>query len=916
MNNKYGHIVYSRRLSGRTIDGNPEVSSTGAGGHGIWVMSEDIPQAQRDAGFQNMALRSVCKHDGYSYYVPSVGASMLAAIHWRTKQERDAADAAGVDSRPASISEWLVGQPVRYPFEYFDSPFWTQIKRPMADLYEDAQPLPLEKPIDAGSVPPGPTDRDEIMQFAADGRIAAIKAAAWALMKQFDLPAGQRKFIVIRDTEPNVRKWIAAIGYSFPRAAACEISFATVMTGLDEADVGCHYPVMKDTGLYVKEINLQDPRQERRCVAMIVGVDPGDESCAKTAAPMPGAPYLVIDGTKKQAMFETDGMMQRAFLQSVVENDVAVCSFGSFMDEMKDVRMGSGLCDLYDALSLLDPDKEQGWTCDSVLKALSVLRPHFTRESVLLRFMLDRLCVQLVYQTRFADEDGRNNFALFALLYDAAREFGNQAALEALEKLAIVRLNALLFDGAAEPLTAFTQRIKEIDGTLYAHALKAVVGDGKLGASLAVKRRAIDVAFVAAVIDLIDDCFALDRLDWEVFFTDPGYADAREALTKLVCREKALVCKLLERIADHREALDLFIVMGRKAAMDTYWWRLLLECRLPVEHLCRLISERLDLCEIEEVLCIEMHIHGYADSLRELFNRYLARVPGAGEKFYRMLIRSVSGLEDEIRLLRRALTDLSVNGNFSRLLREILLEMDRSVMFEHNRRMAEYTALITEFAARARVYCDRAMLWNYLAAMSFAKISRRDRDGIAGVYLSANPGARSFDAPDDLLESAMGKAFVKCMQAHVDEPAAHVIAVMSLSFDDAQADQRYLSGYAQAVCADAVKRKSGALASVIHLHRCVADDVQLGEPCDRLLRLLKPQLVERRLDALLNAARGCLCELRTDGAAERLTESAEKDFGKPTAQALAQLLAETQEIYRESHKGGIFGRIIGLVKKK
>lgn len=917
MSNNYGHLVDTRCGCGWDIQGNPDYKE----GHGIYCASKDVFEDDCDRDLRDVMMKHHHVQDAYAYCVPGKGRPMLVAYRKRTDAEKRAAAEADVDARASYIAEWLVGNLEHYAFEYIDSPYWQNIYRPIADFYGNEEPMPLEEPIESNTVLPSATSRRDIMQFVADGRYDAVKAAVWALLRQFDLPMASRKFLVIRDSETNVRKWIAAIGYSFPIQVANSISFNTCMEKLNQEAECCYY-VQNSTGLYTKSKNIQDPNQERRWFYMIAGADPTDRTSDRTANHMPNAPYLVIDGTSKQARFETDNLMLRSFLKDIVTNDASIEDFCKYMNEMQNVNMGTCLCDLYDAINILT--NENAWSYSSIYKALSLLTPHFTKHSVLMRYAVSRLCVEDEYSSRFATDDEGNSLSLFRVLYELIYAFSITDAISTMKQVLVKRISVLLEnsrDGGA--LSSYVSCLKDISPELFSETITEVIETSRLRMITNDVVASGTSGYIMTLFEVINSYLNYKKQGWAYFFKDSSFTHLTNAMISRSMQDENLPSYVLKLLLSDNEAIDSYILNGYRFSSSNNqtvrWWQTLLQNSVSAEYLCSLISNsNISVQEIENVLCKEMRVNGYSDALRRLFNKYLAKVPGAGAAFYREWVKSLSGARERIKGLRRILTDMAANTNFSKQLSETLINLDSEIAFDQKKETIELAELVYEFSYRTRTQCNNAFLWKFLYALSSAKVSRRDRDGLTGVFLKANAAGYRFTMSDSVMNSQLVDSFMERMKEYIDQPTTHIIALNSFSFKRLNEKCAYVNMYARIVCSDTVKKKSNALASVVFLRDMVSAGYTGQESgVDKLCHIYTPSEFSKQLNDLLFAIQRELSYFRTDGISARVINMAKNTYGKGIAAFVEQIFTTAQATFIGNKQGqNIISKILGMLKKK
>ena len=758
MDRQYGHIVYTRCSHPLSVRGTMQ-KTTGRGGFGIYSLTRDMLDSELDENLASRILNNkrVVSTDlqtvDYVYFVPDIGLPMLGRVRNRTAEEEDEASRQDVDARGCFIGEWLVGELLRYPCEYFDSPFFEADQKPIAAFYGD-NTIPLQDPVNGAAIPLGPVTREMALAFAADGRQRALRAIVCELIHQYEQPTSARKFFVIRDTEPNLRLWVAAIEYSLPLVVAKMISFETSVKKIKETtDTG--YYVQKATG-YTAPDNISDPSLERRSFNMIAGVHPNLlKGLTKDAPSLKNAPYFVIDGESREAWFEADTtVMKRAYIGALFQDDLSIKGFCDSMGQMTGIVFDSSLYDLYDAQMVIQD--ENSWEYDKLMKAVAILSPHFTDRSVLMLYLMDALCVKNAYLQRFACQDEERGLAMFGMLMEMAERFGLRQMSDEIYNSVNNRFIKLLSNPeAATQMDKLQNCLKARSTTTYYSIISTAINTNKLSMIDPQAMMKSSNGYAYTVISIVDDYLKATRGSWSRFLEEPDYLFFTEALIKKSIGDTRLSSQFIRTMLGDNKAIDYFILHGSKQLSDnsaeySRWWRIMMANNLPLEHLCKLIADKdgsIDL--IEDLLYVSLQQNGCSEKLHSLFNTYLARVPGAGEHFLREWIK-----------LARA--HISVNSNYTRLLTETLLSMDHDLVLSEDRDNSELAAMLGNYASRVRgLYCPNVVLWNYLHNMSNARIIHNDRDELAQTYLSCNIGCMCYRAPSDLLNTPLGKAFVQ-----------------------------------------------------------------------------------------------------------------------------------------------------------
>lgn len=926
MNRQYGHIVYTRCSHPLSIRGTMQ-RTTGRGGFGIYSLTRDIAESEIDESLAIRILNNkrVASTDqqtvDFVYFVPDIGSPMLGRVRNRTAVEEDEAAQQDVDARGCYIGEWLVGDLLNYPCEYFDSPFYVADQRPIAAYYGD-NPMPLQDPINDTDVPIGFVTREMAISFAMDGRQQAIRTIICELIHQFEQPAASRKFIVIRDTEPNMRLWIAAIEFCLPLSVAKLISFETSVKKIKETtDTG--YYVQKTTGQSAPD-NINDPSLERRAFNMVAGIDPSlFKGLTKDSPSLKNCPYLIVDGETREAWFETDSnLMKRSYTCAMFQDDTNVKGFCDSMGQMINIELSTALFDLYDAQMVIQDEGQ--WEYDELMKAISVLFPHFSNRSVLMLYLMDTLCIKKAYLQRFSSQDEQHGLAMFGVLMNLAERFElQQMSIEIYNSINSRFVNLLANPEASTQLNKLRNSLKARSATTYQNIIHTTVYTNKLSMIDAQALLSSSNAYAGALISIVDDYIKNTRGSWSRIFEDQNFSAFTDVLINKCTRDNQLSSIFINVLMGDNKALDYFVLNGSRLFSDNIsecsrWWHSMMANNLPLEHLYRLISnESGNVNIIEDLLCTSLQHKGCSDDLYSLFNTYLARIPGTGERFLREWIKKARAQKDGLVSIKRVLTDISVNNNFSNLLTETLLTMDHDIILSEGKNNEDLALLIGSYSSKIRgLFCPNAALWQYLHEITKTRITRKEHDDLAQAYLAHNPSGECFPAPSNLLETPMGKAFVQKIVECREEVSSHVIALTSFQFNNTSIENDYINHLAEMVCKSTLKNKDNGIAAPIWLQITLMSGKWPGGGTDLVLRRVGQDYLLNKLDKYLHAIQCTLQENRTDNVSEKIVVLATKTWGKQTSERIEKLFESAQIVYEQKHKNGLLGKLFGGLFKK
>lgn len=233
--------------------------------------------------------------DAYLYAVPDKGLKILNVFHpvpYDLSVTGDFAKRPGLYLNHSILGDFSEF----YPYETFhDRGIWTAQENNEAYYYEQ-EPMDISpRNLNLGE---SCYDFLKIGNFIKDGRQRLLKKAIAFLIEQYTLPIEERKYLVIKDeSSENIELWIAAIELAFSPKIAAGMSFATRMDKYVTSNI--YY--VNNKGTFSQKQQNSDGNHAR-FRASIVGVVTKDK--ANSVRMADGAQFAVLDGEKKEALFE------------------------------------------------------------------------------------------------------------------------------------------------------------------------------------------------------------------------------------------------------------------------------------------------------------------------------------------------------------------------------------------------------------------------------------------------------------------------------------------------------------------------------------------------------------------------------------------------------------------------------------
>lgn len=925
---KLEQLIYTR--------GCPRIGFAGdvqeSGGYGVVYMSQDMADASvpKDPQFLTKVLQMINSStdpmtDGaerdinsFIYTIPPTGKPIMTSIHFRNSKESELSQK---HNRPVYLSDAIVGDLEQYPCMFFCSDCFKAIQTPIDDFYRDS-PMEKGEAIDSDSISFDESLRERAIKFASNGYADLVRAAVWHLVKQLSLPEAERKFIIIRDTEDNLRLWISAITLSMPLQYAQQVSFNTNARDFNRMQMDLQYCVQKSTQLYERNFNIQNPNLERRSFALIVGADPSWEGSDVTKTVKAMNPYVVIDAATKQLIgFEPDQEINNAYYRAIVEKDSEIDDFCKILAELKPLKGTESLGDMYSICQTLSSDADYNYS--SLIYALQTMQPYFTAHSCLMMHVINQLFGRGQQWHRLAGDDEKNGLLLTGIALKLIETYSmasfSQPALSAIKERITQKLRG------AQDVAQYTNVLMDTAPRSVKQILVEIIDHEKMQA---VEEASIDKGSDEFILDLFDfvGCYCkVKGISFQSALSDPNLNAKLSCMLHRSVAHERLAGQVVNLFHNDQQMLEYYMRTGADLAGSDVnrlaWWDCMIDSQVSIEAVCSVISmSGKAILDVEHVLCRMIRKTGCTEEIRNLFRIYLKNVVGAGKAYYREWYESTLQAKEPIVSLKAVLRELEDDRQRIDSLQEILTALDKTISLSDSKKNTDLINLILQYASQAQVDCHRSELWMYIDKMTEKTaggiFGKKDRDGVVGQYIKVNPKNHAYVIANDssmpFAQTQMGEKFIHYIAEHCDEAASFVIATMSFDFDSAGDKNRFYDAIAEEMCVPYIKRKDDSVALLIYLRDCIEQRIALkGDPVERLISAYDAADLKRELNALIDACSLQLKEIKLDNVADKLISSCSKNFGKCTAANLERILDEAQRVYSQNHKGGLFGRLFG-----
>ena len=914
---KLEHLIYTERRSGigMSLDGKTPPST----GYGVYSMSEGLLPAGefRDRSFLEAAINmkngsrplNSLLINSFAYVVPAGGMPMLGYYFQRDGRIDPMDRLAG-----SYVDEWYFGQLDCYPMDLFHANIWEAHQKSHTwYAYDAPKPTPYLDAVDQNTIVPSSL-RAEALRFA-QGREDIIRKAVWMLLKQMSLPLRERKFLVIRDTEENVRLWIATILYQLPLQAALKVGFNTNVTGLNNPQCNI-YNYNKKTGSTIKmmgQVPQDGDSLERHYQAMIVGVHPKDSTFQAGNAAMANRNYVVIDGVAGTCFPVEEAELNRDYFRSMIARDGDITNFFMDMSELVDIEPNLELLDLFDAQRILQA--KDGWNYNSLCQAMRTMMPHFSSNgyAVLLNYMLKYLCCAEGYGVRFAAADAENKLDLMRMLRKCAAIVNKPGAIAELDRMACGCLKKLAADpDACSKLEQYCADLDAMEPSLSARLLRDLFNSGLRFLDTVDLNTATD-RYVEQIFKLLNDHIANERKTWDQLWEEPIYQSTLDRLAQRASKSDALTQKVMAMFKGNSMSVDRLLLLGARQDNGGRWLCRLISGPITLEYICSVLyRNNMDPRIIEAVLCGRMEQNGHSAEVQEAYNRYLSTRTDVGQKYYATWFKKLSSANLNVGLyitkLNELLESAAARSSDNRLLVNLLQQVDDAVTFEltdYNRKVVN---LLSKWQERCRFAADKSALWYFLDLILESSSKNRNLT-MYERYICKNPDCDKFEAPEKFVRTAMCQKLMETALKDAEDPAVHAVVLLMLDFDSKADRTEYMDAWAELVCNASVKSKgkNKSLAALYGLYDgyCVSGK-KVSRECEQIMYKNAIQNGKQALEDAIRSIGRYLCEIRTDKVSDEIVQATKEAYGKSAADGLRQLFTKTQNTYRNTHKG-IFG---------
>lgn len=927
----FGELIYTRCGPGYSIRGE---ALPGNNGYGIFNMSAGLWEGASDATLQ-FAERVIarqfqwtygCPVKRYSSYLllPGTREGVFADLYRYTDEDL-ANNSEMSNMRGTHLAQMLSGELTMYPYELIESPYFEARQKVSTDTFyrDDCEPKLGQLPQQ--DVQPGPVTRDAIQSFLSRGREElAQDCTAW-LIEQMEKPEAERRPIIILDDADKIPFWVGAITYCLPVTIARQVPFYTCREGLDRPNRSIFYRVDKATGEYVAKINMQDPNQESRPLAMLLGCAREDADAVRQVELFgENSPCVVLNGVKGSINFKPDEKIAMSnFIRNASKDSLVHNAVLAMMEEIPDLPFSRKCITIYNAMLALTAKMHPSPA--ELTEGLKALRPYLDAKHRCIRMALNSLIEQRDYCELYLKKDAAANFALLAeIIYYAG---GCAEYKDGLAELATSCLREVAGD-KSDVFPALWKRIRE-SKALESAAVDALVGQEKFEFISASDVGALPEANCAAILQMQDRYIRSRRdVNWTQTITRPSPAVA--AIIQRSVQAPNLRSLLMDCIKGEPKAMEIYIIggatlVGSEAGQRASWWNVMLQQGHTVEQLARILrsSDRFDDRDIEQLLISALRSEGFTEAVCRVYEGELADAQECGKGFFTEALEFVlSRGEVSMGALERLWSAASKGVNAQERMRQMITSIDQRINYvpnPRNRTLAEFVSSHTKMLGRYRG--QTYLFLEKMTQKSAGPGLRRQKQTLLELWQNANEYFTCQYTDKELSTTPMGEALLQLARDRAYEMASILLILGGIRFAEGKHREAWLRAYTRLLVNDGFTVRDNPLAAICALRALLDNRAALNRSeISQALNAVAKQMggmerVSANLDAIINdCVKAISNDKRTVTNAAKLTQACREDYGEPAAKRLSDALDHALAIYQSSakHSGdNPFKRVIG-----
>lgn len=924
----FKELIYTRcgaaySIRGKEIPGN--------NGYAIFSSSTGLWSGLSDGDIQ-FAEKMIVRQFQWSYGCPPKQSwSYLLLPHgeegaftdmYAYTEEDGANNSEESNMRGSHLAQMLCGIMTMYPYELISSPYFYTRHQSSTDAFYLHECAPRLPEIAQDRIVPGAITPNAIQEFVR-GREKLVQCSVAWLIQQMGLPAKNRRPIVILDQAKHIPLWIASITSRFPVSLARKLPFYTCRDGLERLHSSAFYRISTSSGEYAPQINMQDPDQESRALAMLLGCALEDKDAAQQISSLPSdASCVLLNGATGQMNFTPEGsILNSTFVLQIMSNRSFLVSVLSEIDELKDVPFSTDFLSLFDAVLALtmkaQPDLRE------LIFGIRTLQPYTDVKNGTINRILNSMLEQGEYTTHYALADAKKGYPLLGELIRLTEERSTYA--DHIKKIIL----ACMRTSMGEPSTALPElwnRLKK-SRVLMDYCIITLVGEERLSTVSPKEAQNIPEQNCAILLEMqniyIQSC---SKVSWDSIMTNP-----EPVMTTLLQRSvfsPELRTQLMNFLKVDLRAMEGYLVggatlMGKAPKQRAEWWKILQEDGYPLEQQLQAIqrSKYLVAQDLEQAMIIAVQRQGFTSELQRLYHQYLSGTVDCGQAFFQetlhvVLARGGSAFGMQLEALWMAAQHGERSGARSR---QLLMDIDKKIeLIESQENEVLVLFVLTHAMDTHYSHTDAYQFIKQMTSKShMSGLLHRSPKGIQNEWEKANPNFIWLWMDRDLAATSMGKALLEKLTYSSDELATHLLVLAGFRFENTDAYSNWVKSYVKRLFESKFSAKDMTLSSMCALNVILTDPRTpvsdgLLKPITSIVQQAGDNFVQKNMDYLIYCYVQKLSEeKRTVSFAERWERDCAANYGEAAAKLLKDCANQAITAYQQNNKGqgGLFNRL-------
>lgn len=923
----FKELIYTRCGAGYSIRGE---ENPGNNGYAIFNSSRELWSQLSDSDLQ-YAERIIARQFQWSYGCPVKRSwSYLLLPHGREgvfadlyayTEEDGANNSESSNMRGSHLAQMLCGIPSMYPYELIRSPYFTARQQASTDAFYLRECAPRLPDIPQSSIPAGSITPGEIQSFLA-GREQAVQGCVAWLIEQMGKQPKERRPIIILDQADRIPLWIAAITCHFPLSMACQLPFYTCREGLERVNAAAFYRVDAASGDFVPQVNMQDPSQESRPLAMLLGCALEDTEAARAVANLPAdASCVLLDGGKGQLRFTPDSrILSSPYVSRIISGRSSLLALLPSLNELKDVPFSADFLPLFDALASLSsraqpPHKD-------LISGIRTLLPHADRGCSSLLRVLNAMLGQGDYLSFYAAQDASEGYPLLGELIRMTDIWPDYS--KKLQDAVLSCLKSSLQSPSLHPDALWS--LLRSKASLAGPVLNTLFEEEHLSFLTPEACEKLSPQSTVLLFQMQDEHIsAQPQRSWADLVSSPGPVMA--VLFQRSIQAPEIRKPLVSLLKKDTQALESYVLGGALMAGKTPgeradWWKDLQEDGCPLEQELHAIqlSRQLTSRDLEMAMTASLRRQGLNSSLIRLYEQHLARIPDCGSEFFEEALR-YSLKSRSTALLEELWNATRLDAQTEERTRQLLSAADQQITMNESQENAALVRFVDEHAAgQSWPHTDVYQFLSQMTAKSsITSLLHRPQSVILPAWQKANPQFTVFPVNQDLASAGMGKALLEKAADHSDEIASHLLIAAGFRFKDVQLCKNWIAAYIDLLISECFSAKDATLASLCALEDALENPQSISRsdaaaPLSAIIHQVEMPFVQQNAKYLLNCYRQKLAgEKKVSSYAERWISDCEQKYGSAVAARVKKYTDQAVAAYQKDNpnQGGFLSRIFG-----